>query len=422
MLEGAGIRSTRLPNGVLVITEAIPGLESISFGVWADAGSVDEAPDEFGIAHFLEHMLFKGTARRSAYELAEAIEDVGGQLNAYTERETTHIYARALAEHLPVAMELIADMICHSAFAEEEIDRERKVITEEIRKYESLPEERVHDLLLEGLWAGGALAHPILGSEESVQTFTRASMIHCWERHFSTERVLLTAAGKLDHDAFVAQAQELFAGLPQTLALTPRLAEGERIPLQVIEEDEEQVNFCWGGRTFPARDERNFPLVILDAMLGASTTSHLFQEVREKRGLAYDVGSYTIGFRETGFITATCATSPETLPEVVGLMREQIIKLRRDGLTPRELLRAKEQMKAGLALALESTSDRMRRLATHQLTWGEVYPIGYIIDRLERVTLDDIMTLADDVLNLDQWTFAAIGPVSEADIAGMVKG
>ena len=420
MNEQDSIRTARLPNGVLLLTETMPAVESVALGIWADAGSIDEGPEEYGQAHFLEHMLFKGTASRSAFQLAEQIEDVGGQINAYTERETTHLFVRVLAEHLPLAVELLADMLCHSAFDLAELDRERQVIVEEIRKYESLPDERIHDLIMEGLWQGGGLGHPILGSEASVQRLTRDSIIACWRRHFAANRVLITAAGKVDHDALVAQASAAFAELPVPAVDWPLFPEGERTPYVLVEEDEEQVNFCWGGRSFSAADERNFALSIIDATLGASTTSRLFQEVREKRGLAYDVASYTMGFRETGLFCATGASSPETFPEVLRLVRREIESLRRDGLSGKELQRAKEQLKAGMALSSEGTVDRMRLLANHQMTWGRIYPLSYLIERINAVTLEEIRQVMDELLDLSQWTFTAIGPLDEAEVREIV--
>lgn len=410
------IRSSRLPNGVLVLTETMPWVESVAIGVWADAGSEDEAPSEFGQAHFLEHMLFKGTQTRSAFALAEEIEDVGGQLNAYTERETTHVFGRVLAEHLPVAIDLLADMICHSTFSQEELDRERQVIIEEIRKYEALPDERIQDLIMDGLWQGGGLGHSILGTEESVSALTRDNLLTGWRRHFAANRVIITAAGKIDHDSLVDRLAAAFMDLPEAVAMLPALPVGERVPLLIEHEDAEQVNFCWGGRCYPAHDDRNFPLSMVDATLGASTTSRLFQEVREKRGLAYDIGSFTLGFRDTGLICTTAACSPETFPEVLALVKREIDSLRTHGMTGKELTRAKEQMKAGMALSLESTSERMRVLATHQLTWGQVYPLAYLIERMNQVTLEDVHQVLEEVLDLSRWTFAAIGPVDKRTI------
>lgn len=404
-----------------MLTEQVPAIESVAVGVWSDAGSADEGAREFGLAHLLEHMLFKGTESRTAYDLAEGIENVGGQLNAYTEREITHVYARVLAEHLPIAVDLLADMLCRSTFGQAELDRERQVIIEEIRKYEALPDERIHDLIMEGLWTGGGLGHSILGTEESVRGLTRADLFSCWHRHFAADRVVVTAVGKLDHAAMADVIAQAFADLPPAQGITAVTTPGVRQRRLVIEEDEEQVNFCWGGRSYPAHDDRNFALAILDAALGASTTSRLFQEIREKRGLAYDVSSEIIGFRNTGLVCAEGATGVETFPEVMRLIRREIEQVRRDGITAAELARAKEQIKSGLALALESTLDRMRRLATHQFTWGHVYPLRHLIDRLNRVTLDEVMQVVTEVLNVEQWTFAAIGPVSDEQAAALVE-
>lgn len=416
------ITSTRLPNGVLVISETMPGVASVSVGVWADAGSEDEGTEEFGAAHFLEHMLFKGTETRDAFALAEAIEDVGGQLNAFTDRETTHLFSRVLAEHLPIAVELLADMVCHSTFPEEELQRERQVIIEEIYKYEALPEERIQDLMMAGLWHDGMLGHPILGTEESVNGLMRAQLTACWRRHFAAPRVLITAAGHLDHARLVELATAAFADLPGPTAMLPAFPEGSRLPYLIEEEEQEQVTFSWGGRSYPAHDERNFALAMVDAVLGGSTTSRLFQEVREKRGLAYDVASFSQGFRDTGLFCTTAACSPQTFPQVLALVRGEVEKLRAQGVSGKELTRAKEQLKAGMALSLESSAERMRLLANHQLTWGQVYPLAYLIERITQVTLDDMAQVMDDVLDTSRWTFAAIGPVEQSAAAEILEG
>jgi predicted Zn-dependent peptidase len=394
------IRQARLPNGVLVFTEEMPSVESVAV---------------FGLAHFLEHMIFKGTGKRTAYQLAEEMENVGGQINAYTERELTHVFARALAEHLPVSVDLLGDMICHSAFPPDEMERERQVIVEEVRKYEALPEERIHDLIMDCLWQGGGLGHSILGGVDSVRGLTGGDLSSCWRRHFSTDRTIITGVGKLRHEEFVELAAAAFTDLPAPAVLRPGQPEGRRVPRVIIEEDEEQVNFCWGGYSYPAGDDRNFSLAILDAIFGASATSRLFQEIREKRGLAYDISTEAIGFRETGVFYTTGAANPDNFPEVMALMRGEVERLRREGITDRELKRAKEQMKSGLAMSLESTLERMRRLATHYFTWGEIYPMRYLIQRLDRVTRDEVMQTITEVLDPDRWSFAAIGPVAEED-------
>lgn len=414
------IRTSRLPNGVLVLTEEMPDVESASFGIWADAGSADEGADEHGVAHFLEHMLFKGTEHRSAYELAVAIEDIGGVVDAYTERELTHVGARVLTEQLPVAIELLADMICHSSYSPDEMTRERQVIIEEIRKYQGLPEERIHDLAMEGLWQYGALGHPILGDEASVRALTRERLLACWQRHFASERVLITAAGKLEHDQVVALVADAFAALPTGMPALPRADEGTCSPVLVIEEDCEQVNMSWGIRSFPSSDDRIFALALVDLILGGSSTSRLFQEIREKRGLAYDISSYLMAFRDTGLLAVSAATGPETFPQVVRLIRDEIQRLRVDGVTPHEWARAITQLKSGMALGLEGSADRMRRLAMHQLTWGQVYPLGMLMARIDQVTIDDLRTVMAALFDLEQWAFTAIGPLTCEEVSALV--
>jgi predicted Zn-dependent peptidase len=417
--ETINIRTTRLPNGAVVITEFVAGMETAAVGFWTDAGPVDELPCEYGQSHFLEHMLFKGTQQRSSYQLAEEIENIGGQMNAYTERETIHVHVHMLAEHLPRAIDLMADMVCRSSFPRAELEIERQVIIEEIRKYDSLPEERIHDLVMEGLWSGGKLGHPILGTEESVKGLDRKALRSCWQRYFAAERVLVTAAGKIDHDSFVATIAEAFQGLPSSPSARPIIPDGERRSHVLIEEEGEQVYCCLAGRTYPARDDRNYPLAVLDTILGGSTTSRLFQEVREKRGLAYDISSYLAGFREAGLICAAFATGPETFPTVLEIIRREVQRLCRDGVTAQELTRAKEQLKAATALSLEGTPDRMQRLAMHFLTWGKVEPVSHLIDRFNRVTPDEINAVLADVFHLREWTLAAIGPFDAAQIQGL---
>jgi predicted Zn-dependent peptidase len=416
------IKATRLPSGVLVLTEAMPGVASLALGVWVDAGSADEStPAQHGQAHFLEHMLFKGTETRDAFTLAEEIEDVGGQINAFTDRETTHLYARVLAEHGSTVLALLADMVCRSTFPADEFERERQVIIEEIRKYEAMPDERIHDLIMEALWTDGGLGHAILGSEASVGGFTTDDIRACWRRHFAADRAIITAAGRLEHDRIVDEVARLFEAMPPALGTPAGTPLGTPTPLRVVEEDEEQVNFTWGGTTFPADDPRNFPLAMLDGILGASATSRLFQEIREKQGLAYDIASYTMGFRHTGMVCASGASGPETFPQVLELTRREIDRLARDGVTERELKRAREQIKSGLALSLESTVERMRRLATHQLTWGRVLPLPELISCLDAVTADDVSAVIAETIRLPAWSFTAIGPVTEAEVIPFVS-
>lgn len=410
------VRVTRFDNGITLLTEQVAAVESVAVGIWADAGSAEEATEEFGAAHFLEHMLFKGTATRSAFALAETIEDVGGQINAYTERETTHLVAHTLAEHLPLSLDVMVDMIRNSVFPRDEYERERQVIIEEIRRYEALPEDRVHDQLLDGVWHGGGLGHPILGTEDSVRQMPLATVINTWQRHFTPERMLVAIAGKIEHDACCALVEDALGTMP-AMGIPPNpVPIGEQHRLRIDEADEEQVSFCWGGRSYPAHDPRNYALALADMVLGASATSRLFQEIREKRGLAYDIASFAAGFRDTGLIGASGATSPEFFVETLTLVRETIDALRQQGMTPKEFARAKAQLKAGIALGLEGTMDRMRRLATHYLTWGEVYPLGYLIGQIERVTLDEVMQVMQEVCDLSRWTFASVGPVTQAEI------
>ena len=414
------IEISRLENGVLFISENMPGVESVALGVWADAGSADELTSEYGLAHFLEHMLFKGTEQRTPFQLAEAIEDVGGQLNAYTERETTHLFVRVLSEHTALAVELMADMVCHSTLPQDEIDRERQVIIEEIRKYESLPEERIHDLFMSALWQGGSLGHTILGSESNIADVTREALFACRANNFNADRLLITAAGKLSHDELVDRFDRAFALLPGQHNIQRSYIDGKTIPLLIDVADEEQVNFCWGVRTFPADDERNYPLAMLDSTLGGSTTSRLFQEIREKRGLVYDISSFAAGFRHTGLFCASGAACKESFPQVITLMRSEIEKIRTRGISSKELARAKEQIKAGLALSMESTMERMRTLATHYLTWGTIYPLPYLIERMNKVTDDEVNAVIEEVLDIGKWSFSAIGPLDESAVASLL--
>ncbi len=409
------VRITELDNGVRVITESVEHVRSVALGFWIAAGSRLEQPGEYGISHLLEHMLFKGTLRRSAQDIAEEMAGVGGQLNAATDREYTTFYARVLKDDLPLAMDILGDMLLNSRMDPEELRREQDVVTDEIHRHEDAPEDRVHDFLAELAWDGHPLAHSILGTEETVRAATPQALRDYLTTHYTPDRTVVAAAGAVEHERVVelaAQALEPMSGRPKVF---------ENCPLQhrpgsgLLDRSTEAVYFCLGAPAFSETDDRKYPLAILDSVLGGGMSSRLFQEIREKRGLAYDIGSYRLSYHEGGMLTVYGGTGSATLGEVLSLVRAQLHSLRDSGPSPREMERAHAQIRAGLLMSQESMGTRMTRLGKCLLDYGRFIPLEEVVAKLDAVTADDVREVAREVLRPEALTLAVVGPKDEVE-------
>jgi len=398
-----------LPTGERVISEHVPGVRSVSLGFWVGAGSRDETDARAGVSHFIEHLLFKGSSRHTAQEIAELFDGLGGELNAATSRETTVIYARVPDHRLELALDVMTGMVYEPTFAE--LDAEREVVLEEIAMVEDNPQDLVHDVVAEAVFAGHPLGRPVIGRAEVISSVSRRALGAYHRAAYTAGNVAIAAAGNVDHGEL---AKLLAARLPATtdVARRPRKPVGQRTPpgLRFQRKDTEQYHVCLGAPGISRRDERRFAASLLDAILGGSASSRLFQEIREKRGMAYSVYSYASQYSDGGQIGLYVGTREENLAECLEIAAREVGDVAAGNVRAGELERAKENLKGRMLLALESTSNRMSRLGKSLVTGTELLELEELIERIDAVTADDVAGLAADLLALDGLSAAGIGP------------
>jgi predicted Zn-dependent peptidase len=416
--DGGVVRRTVLPGGLRVISESVPGVRSVAFGVWIGVGSRDESVSLAGASHYLEHLLFKGTRRRDALSIAAEIEAVGGEINAFTAKEYTCYYARVLDVDLPLAVDVISDMVTSSLLTTSDVDNERGVILEEIAMHDDDPTDAVHDTFAEIVWPDSPLGRPVLGTVSSIQSLSRTSIAGYYRRRYRPESLVVAAAGNLDHAALVRLVKKAFAHVPVEVDQppgAPRL--GGRPPrfttaTAVLRRPTEQANLVLGSAGLDRLDERRFALGVLNAALGGGMSSRLFQEVREKRGLAYSVYSFTSHYADTGVIGVYAGCHPKRAVDVLDLCRQQLAAVAAGGITPEELARGQGQMRGGLVLGLEDTGSRMSRLGKAELVYGELMTVDELLGRVSAVTLEDVQDVAFELLR-GPLSLAAIGPYDD---------
>ena len=409
-------RKTTLPNGLRVITEAMPSVRSASIGIWADVGSAAETREQRGISHLVEHMLFKGTQTRSARQIAETMDGVGGNLNAFTDKETTCYYAKVIDRHVPLALDVLSDMFLNSLFDQQELTKEQKVVLEEIKMYDDSPDELIHDLFLQTMWKGANLGDPTIGFADTVMRITPADLRAHMKRHYAPNSVIVAAAGNVDHDEFVALVSEKFAGFSgASPAIVPDAPVAMPATL-VRHKDSEQAYVVVGSRGLSVRDERRYALSVLDTLLGGGMSSRLFQEIREKRGLVYTVYTFQAGYREAGLFGVYAGTSAETVQPCIDVIAEQFALARDERVSAAELTLAKEHIKGSLTLSLESTSSRMIRLGRNEFAFGRHVTPEEIEERVDAVTVEDVQAIAHEVLDPSALGLCILGPVDEASI------
>jgi len=412
------VQLTTLANGVRVVSETITHVQSASVGIYYGAGSRDETDALRGISHFIEHMMFKGTKKRTAREIADSIESRGGHLNAFTTKENTCYEARILAEDLPLAMDVLTDMLRESLFDKDEMEREKRVVLEEIKMYEDTPEEMVHDVFEQTLFPSHPLGQPIIGYEKTVSAMSREDIVGYIGTQYRPDRIIVSAAGNLDHDELVAMTAKAFSDLDGTAPVREQqipIASGES--KQMGKRDIEQVHFCYGAAGYAKTDKRRYPLMILNNVLGGNMSSRLFQEIREKRGLAYSIGSYPRAYLDGGFFCVYGGTSPDTYQQVLELTQIEFDKVLKDGITDDELSKAITQVRGALVLGLESMNSRMHRYGDSILTYGRVIPISEIMAEFEAVTHEKINATAHEILGSDKKTLTAIGAFETEEAA-----
>jgi predicted Zn-dependent peptidase len=400
-------------NGIRVICEQIPTVRSVAAGVWCSAGVVDEPPPLNGVSHLIEHMFFKGTKRRTAAQLSAEIDGVGGALDAFTEKESVSFFAHVLYEHLPLALDLLSDILLNATFPPQEFAKEKNVIAEEIHLYEDSPGDKIHDLIMGLVLPGEAISMPILGSLETVAAISREDAAAYRDETFTADRVVVGAAGFLEPDDFISRVEDYFGAVPGPCRRAARPAEPPPTPEAAYPKDTEQTHLCFGFPALPYGHPDRYALAALTTVLGGNASSRLFQRVREDRGLAYSVYAYGRGFHHTGALVAYAGTSPATALETRDLIREQFRELATNGIDVEELGRTREYLKGTLMLSLESTAARMGRNVRHEIYMGRYVSLEETLAGVEAVTTDDVLRLARDILSGEP-AIVAIGPNAEA--------
>ena len=400
---------TRLTNGVRVLSEPLPDLTSATVGIWVENGSRYERAEQAGISHFLEHLFFKGTARRSAAQIAQEIDAVGGVLNAFTGKEYTCYYAKVLREHLPLALDLLADIFTQSTFAAEEIERERSVIVQEISQVEDTPDDYVHELFNLAFWPGHPLSRPIAGTAETVSRLARDDFLRFLEARYRPDRVLIAAAGALGHDDLLAVAERYFGVLAGSATRVDGAPPEPRAGVSVHEKRLEQVHLCLGTPGIAQADADRYAAHLVNLALGGGMSSRLFQEIRERRGKAYTVYSFLSSYCDAGYTGVYVGTSAEWTREVVEVIRGELARVARDGLAPDELLRAKNQMKGSLLLGLETSDSRMSRIAKNEIYFGRDVPLEEVAAGIDAVTNDDVLRISRRLFRPEALALTVLG-------------
>ena len=399
-------RLTTLESGVRVVTEAMPSVRSIALGFWIRTGSRDEGHEQAGISHFLEHLLFKGTDRFSSVEIDQIFDGMGAEANAGTGKETTSVYSRFLDGHLERAFDVLQDMVLRPAYPD--IDSERQVVIEEIAMYEDEPQDKVHDVLAEAIFGEHPLGRPIIGRADVISSVPVPDIAAWHDGRYVPGNIVVAAAGNLEHERIV-QLVESAVGDARPVPPSLVSPNGARPGLRFFQKDTEQYHLCLGAPGIPRSDERRFALRVLDTILGGSSSSRLFQEVREKRGLAYAVFSYASHYADSGQVAVYVGTRPDNVAEAIDVIGTELRRLYDDGVTEEELERARENVKGRTVLSMESTITRMNRLGSSVLMGVPLMTVDEVLAAFDAVTLDDVATLARDFYRPDALSAAGVG-------------
>ena len=405
------IKKYTCQNGVRVVLENIPTVRSVAIGVWIGTGSRNETLSNNGISHFLEHMFFKGTKTRSALDIAEAFDSIGGQVNAFTSKEYTCYYAKVLDNHAPFALDVLADMFFNSTFEEEELVKEKNVVYEEIKMYEDTPDDIVHDLLSKAIYENHSLGYPILGTEETLATFTGNTLKDYVHNMYTPDRVVISIAGNID-ESFIKEVEKIFGSYEGGQRKTEEEKPTFHMNQIARKKDTEQAHLCLGYEGLQVGHEDIYDLIILNNILGGSMSSRLFQEVREKRGLSYSVFSYHSAFEDTGIVTLYGGTGAKQLDVLFETIQETLATLKRDGITDKELANSKEQLKGSLMLSLESTNSRMSRNGKNELVLGRHRSLDDMVAQIDSVTKDSVNEMGIRIFT-DDFSVSLISPEGE---------
>jgi len=403
------VKKTTLNNGIRILTKEMPEVKSATLGIWVKTGSRNERPIENGVSHFIEHMMFKGTPTHSARDISEILEGLGGQINAFTTKEYTCYYIKVLHEYFFEALEVLVDMFFNSNYKEEDIEREKGVIAEEIRSYEDAPDEIVHDYFAKALWGDQPLGRPILGTIDTITEFSRDLVMDYLKRRYVAQNIVVSACGKLVHDEIVDKIGYIFEKALQGQVFPEEPTETRSSSI-VCSKAGEQVQICFGTPGIPHKDNDLYPLIVLNNILGGGLSSRLFQEIREDRGLCYSIYSYTASFFDTGLWCVHAGASPDSVLEVLDLCFKVISEVKHNNVTKAELNRSKQQIRGELLLSAESTTNHMSRLGKSMITYDRVITVEEMVEEIMKVQMDQIHALSQRLFKPENFSLAIVGP------------
>ncbi len=405
---------TVLENGVRILSRRIPYARSVSLGVWVECGARDESPAQNGLSHFIEHMIFKGTAKRSAFDIAKEFDVIGGQTNAFTAMETTCYHARVMDTHLDTMVDIFSDIFLSSVFDPVEMERERAVIFQERSMMEDSPEDYIHVLSENAFWGDHALGRPIIGSPENIMTFTDADLRHFFQGLYQPERIVIAACGNLEHDRLTELTAPAFSGIRSGKKMPQRIKAKGRSGVFLHPKDSGQVHICLQTSGISATDPRRYAASLMNTILGGNMSSRLFQEIREKRGLAYSLYSFFSSYTDTGVSGVCLGTAAAKATEAVDVFFGEISRLKHEDVKVSELRDAVEYTRGNLMLATESVDNQMVRLAQNEIHLGTHLSVQEIVKEIEAVTVEDIRALANEIYRSDPMTLTLLGPLSDA--------
>jgi predicted Zn-dependent peptidase len=407
-------RKTVLDNGIKIITEKLPYFQSITFGIWVMTGSRHENKEENGISHFIEHMLFKGTEKRGASDIAREIDSVGGILNAFTSKEYTCLYVKVLDRHLDLAIDLLLDIFLNSNFKPEEAERERGVILQEIRMVEDTPDENIQDMFSQSFFKDHPLSYPILGSLHSVRRISRKKLLSCFTGSYhQPSHIIVSAAGKIEHEKLVDKVASVLASYPHEELTPPENSFHPSAVFFIRPKKLEQVHICLGTKGLSQVHPSRFTSYLLNTILGGGMSSRLFQEIREKRGLAYTVYSYQSSYRDTGLFTIYMGVGEDSAEQAISLVIQELKRLREEPVPDAELQAAKEQLKGNLLLASENTDNRMTRLAKSEIYFNKFVTVEEVLKNIDKTKSEEVGNLAREIFNSEYLSLAVLGPVNK---------
>jgi predicted Zn-dependent peptidase len=411
-----------LPNGIRVVTEAMPHVRSVAVGIWVETGSRVEPESRSGISHLIEHLVFKGTATRSAEAIASAIDSVGGHMDAFTAKEHTCFYVSVLDDHLALAVDLVTDILMQPLFAASDIEKEKAVVLQEIKMVEDTADDLVHDLFAERVWAGHPLGRPILGRWDVVRDLGRDVILRHFEEEYTPARIVVAAAGHLEHAHVVDLFASRFAGFRREAVTRETLPPTMHPGVHVVPKPLEQVHLVVGFPGIAETAPERYALYLLNDVIGGSMSSRLFQEVRERQALAYSVHSGAQSYRDTGLFYIYAGTDAANFAKVVKALMKELRALKKDGIRAEELQRAKEHLKGSLLLSLESTSSRMNRVAKQELRFGSFFSLDEMLDAIDRVRPEEVEALTGRVLDEQQLSLLTLGPIDRRNLPAEVAG